>query len=291
MQWPQRIFDCHSHWGTRKGHVFQTPEELANQKKIFKTEGRHYSEDEMAAYFRKHNARAILHLYITNRMRAEQVREYNDYTFDFARKHRDVIFGHWLNFDPRRKEEGLTEHRRALDADAGFIGMAMAAHGLGIPASDPLWDPFYKASIDAGKPVMLFAGLTGIGQGMRGGKGILLDNMHPRHIDAVAARFPDLDIIAARPAWPWQDDMIAVLLHKGNVTYEIHGWSPKYLSPALKKEIRGRLQDRVMFGCDFPALGYERVVQDWIDEGYSDRVLEKLFYENAERYFAAGART
>ena len=53
MQWPQRIFDCHSHWGTRKGHVFQTPVELANQKNVFKTEGRTYSEEEMASYIRE----------------------------------------------------------------------------------------------------------------------------------------------------------------------------------------------------------------------------------------------
>jgi uncharacterized protein len=287
MQWPQRIFDCHSHWGTKKGHVFQTPEELANQKKVFKSEGRHYTEEEMAAYFRKHKARTILHLYITAKMSVEKEREYNDYTFDFARKNRDVIFGHWLNFDPRRGPEGLKEFRRALDADAGFVGMAMAGHGLGVAASDPAWDPFYKLSIEAKRPVMLFSGLTGIGQGMRGGKGIILDNMHPRHIDNVAARFPDLNIIAARPAWPWQDDMIAILLHKGNVSYEIHGWSPKYLTPALKKEIKNRLQDRVMFGCDFPAMLFERVVSDWIAEGYSDEVLEKLFYRNAEAYFDA----
>ena len=82
-----------------------------------------------------------------------------------------------------------------------------------------------------------------------------------------------------------RDELIAVLLHKGNVSYEIHGWSPKYLTPALKKEIRGRLQDRVMFGSDFPALSYERVVGDWIAEGYSDAVLEKLFFRNAEAYF------
>lgn len=285
MKWPQRIFDCHSHWGTRKGHVFQTPEDLANQENIFKTEPRYYTEDEMAAYFRKHRARVILHLYITARMPIEKVREYNDYTFEFARRNRDVVFGHWLNLDPRRKAEGLAEYRRALDADAGFVGLAMAGHGLGIAPSDPLWDPFYEAAIDTGRPVMLFVGLTGIGQGMRGGKGIVLDHMHPRHIDVVAARFADLNIIAARPAWPWQDEMIAVLLHKGNVSYELHGWSPKYLTPALKKEIRGRLQDRVMFGCDFPALEYERVVGDWIAEGYPDEVLEKLFFRNAEKYF------
>ena len=287
MKWPQRIFDCHSHWATQKGHVFQAPEELANQEKVFRTEGRFYTEHEMAAYFRRHKARVILHLYITAGMPNEKVREYNDYTFDFARRNRDVVFGHWLNLDPRRREEGLGEYRRALDAGAGFAGLAMAGHGIGIAASDSRWDPFYEAAIDTNRPVMLFAGLTGIGQGMRGGKGIILDDLHPRHIDSVAARFPDLDILAARPAWPWQDEMIAVLLHKANVTCELHGWSPKYLTPALKKEIGGRLQDRVMFGCDFPVLGYERVVNDWIAEGYPDEVLEKLFFRNAETYFHA----
>lgn len=285
MQWPERIFDCHSHFGTKKGHVFRTPEEQANQKNVFRSEARFYTEQEMADYFRKHNARTILHLYHTNKFPPDQVREYNDYIFDFQRKNKDVVFGNWLNFDPRRRDDGLKEFRRALDAKAGFVGLAMAGHGIGIPASDPLWDPFYKLSIEANLPVMLFSGLTGIGQGMRGGKGILLDNMHPRHIDSVAARFPDLNIIAARPAWPWQDDMLAVLLHKGNVSYELHGWSPKYYTPALKKEIRSRLQDRIMFGCDFPALLFEKVVRDWIAEGYEDDILEKVFFRNAERYF------
>ena len=48
------------------------------------------------------------------------------------------------------------------------------------------------------------------------------------------------------------DEMIAVLLHR--VThYELHGWGPQHFTPALKKEICGRLQDRIMFGCGFPA--------------------------------------
>ena len=29
--------------------------------------------------------------------------------------------------------------------------------------------------------------------------------------------------------------MIAILLHKANVQYEVHGWSPKYFTPALKR--------------------------------------------------------
>ena len=158
---------------------------------------------------------------------------------------------------------------------------------LGIPPSDPCWDPLYQLAIEAGRPIMILTGLTGIGQGLPGGKGIVLDHAHPRHIDAVAARFPQLRILAARPAYPWQDDMLAVLAHKPNVSYELHGWGPRQYSPALKKAIAGRLADRVMFGCDFPVLRYEKVMADWNAEGYSREVLEKVLYRNAETYFGA----
>ena len=56
-----------------------------------------------------------------------------------------------------------------------------------------------------------------------------------RGLSAARAEQPDLTIIAGRPAWPWQDDMISILLHKPNVWNELHGWSPKYLTDALKR--------------------------------------------------------
>jgi predicted TIM-barrel fold metal-dependent hydrolase len=83
--------------------------------------------------------------------------------------------------------------------------------------------------------------------------------------------------------------MLAILLHKPNVSYELHGWGPKQFTPALKKEIGRRMQDRVMFGCDFPVLRYEKVIQDWSAEGYSESVLEKILSTNAQRYFTQGA--
>ena len=58
----------------------------------------------------------------------------------------------------------------------------------------------------------------------------------------------------------------------------------------MKKAIAGRLADRVMFGCDFPVLRYEKVMADWNAEGYSREVLEKVLYRNAETYFGATKR-
>ena len=283
----KRLFDCHSHWGTRKGHIFRTEAELARQESIWKTKGRYYSEQEMMDFMRANRVRVILDLAWVRKLPIEQMREYHDYAFDMARKNRDVIFGHWLMFEPQRHEESLEEFRRARDADAGFVGFAVSGQSTGVPASDPLWDPFYELAIETKTPVMMMVGLTGIGQGVPGGYGIVLDNGHPRHVDIAAARYPELRILAARPAYPWQDEMIAVLLHKGNVSYELHGWGPRQFSDSLKREIGRRLQDRVMFDYDFPILEYPKVVADWRSLGYSEAILEKVLFRNAEAYFGA----
>jgi uncharacterized protein len=287
-----RIFDCHSHWSTRRGYIFQSEEEQKSQERIWGTKASFQTEAEMAETFRRNNVRVMLDLALTAfvDMSMEEIRAVHDYTFEVQRQNSDVIFGHWLSLDPRLGREANREFERAVAAKAGFIGFGIIGQTRdGFPASDPIWDPFYKTSIDAGIPVLIHTGLTGIGQGFPGGRGIVLDHGHPRHIDAVAAKFPELKILAARPAYPWQDEMIAVLLHKANIHYELHGWSPKTFSPALKKEIGGRLQDRIMFGCDYPVLKYEMMAERWRGLGYSQAVLEKVFYRNAEAYFP-GAR-
>jgi len=283
----QQFFDCHSHWATDKGYLFRTEAERAQQKKIWQTDFQLFTEDEQAQYFRDQNVQTILDISWIKDLSLEEMMPYHDYVFDVQAKNRDVMFGQWMQFDPRRHgTKAVNEFQRCVEKRVGFVGLCVNGQVTGVPASDPLWDPFYKASIDAGSPVMILAGLTGIGQGLPGGKGIVLDDGHPRHIDRVAARYPELKILAARPAWPWQDEMLAILLHKPNVSYELHGWGPKQFTPALKKEIGRRMQDRVMFGCDFPVLRYEKVIQDWTAEGYSESVLEKILFSNAHRYFS-----
>ena len=282
-----RIFDCHSHWGTRRGYIFRTEEQLAQQETIWKTKVTFFTEEEMVAYFRKNNARVILDLSFTKFLPIEEIRQHHDYAFALQRQNPDAIFGHWLQFEPQRALEAIREFDRALAANAGFIGLCVNGQVTKVPASDPLWDPFYQLSIEADRPIMILTGLTGIGQGLPGGDGYVLDHGHPRHIDMVAARYPQLRVLAARPAYPWQDEMLAILAHKPNVSYELHGWGPRQFSPALKKAIAGRLQDRIMFGCDFPVLRYEKMIEDWRSEGYSEEVLRKVLHDNAVAYFAA----
>jgi uncharacterized protein len=277
------LIDMHSHWGTRRGYLLRTPEELALQEKTWRSKPRYYTEDEQAEYFREHGVRAILDLFFDKCLPAGEARELHDYAFAYQRAHPDCVLGNWINVEPAAGKPALDEFERCLRAKAGFCGLAVSGSGS-LPASDPAWEPFYRLCMEAGVPALIFVGTTGYGAGLPGGAGIRLDSTHPRHLDEVAASHPELTILAARPAWPWQDEMLAIMLHKPNVWYELHGWSPKYLTDSLKHEIARRLQDRVMFGADFPFFRYERLVEDWKSEGYAPEILEKIFHLNAERF-------
>ena len=143
----------------------------------------------------------------------------------------------------------------------------------------PLWETINELKV----PVMIDVGTTGMGAGMPGGLGAVIRHAHPAAIDRLAADFPNLNIVAAHPGWPWTDEMLAVALHKGNVSWELSGWAPKYFPDALKRDIKGRLKDKVMFGSDYPSIPYERIFREWQELDYSDELMEKIYHQNAER--------
>ena len=278
-----KIIDVHSHWGTKRGYTLRTEEELAQQKKTWNSEPTYHTEDEMAAYFRASNVRAILDFGFTKFIPLAEAAAVHDYGFETQRAHPNEIIGHWIHIDPATGADGVRELRRCIEQAPGFLGFGVSGSGSG-PADDPKWFPFYDLCIDTGAPVLIFVGTTGLGAGLPGGMGILLDDCHPRHLDFVAAKFPKLTIIAARPGWPWQSEVIAVLMHKRNIWYELHGWSPKYFTPDLKHEIPRRLRDRLMFGADYPLFTYERLERDWRAEGFDEETLNNVFHRNAERF-------
>lgn len=278
-----QIIDLHSHWGTRRGYPFQTAEELAQQRKVFRSDPSYVTEQEMVDHFRRMNVKTLLDLGVRS-ISVSELRSLHDYAFDVQQSAPDAVLGNWLHIDPRNGPDALKEFARCLNKRSGIVGLAVAGAGFNVAANDPLYDPYYRLCIEAGAPALIMVGTTGLGANLPGGGGVVLDYSHPRHVDAVAARYADLTIVASRPAWPWQTEMLAVLLHKANVWYEVHGWSPRYFTPDLKHEISRRLRERVMFGADYPLFSYERLLRDWRAEGYAEEVLQQVLYGNAERF-------
>lgn len=278
------LYDLHSHWGTEKAYPLRGKAQQAKQVDIWKTECQFFSTDEMSAYFRKNEVKVMLDYGFTRELPMEEVRVLHDEMIAYARANADVVLGNWIQLDPDSGQAGLDELDRVRAAKAGIVGLAVSAVGNRRLITHASFTPFYEYCVEHHIPVMAFVGYTGVGAGLPGGHGIVLELSHPRYIDELAARYPLLQIIAARPAWPWQSEMIATLIHKPNVWCELHGVSPKRITDELKQEIRGRLKNKVMYANDFPMLRYEKIVADWRSEGYSDDVLQRIFTGNAERF-------
>ena len=206
----------------------------------------------------------------------------NDYVAGMWKRHPDRIIQAWGAVDPFKGEAAITEAKHAI-GDLGMLGFhfhpIMGRFSVDDRKLYPLWEAIAALEV----PVMIDVGTTGMGAGMPGGMGAKMRHAHPSAIDELAADFPSLTIIAAHPGWPWVDEMTAVALHKGNVYWEMSGWAPKHFPAQLKVDIRSRLQDKVMFGSDYPSLPYERIFREWDELGYKPEIMEKIFHGNAER--------
>lgn len=280
------VYDLHSHWGTESFYPLRGRAQQAKQVDIWKTECRFWTKEEMADYIRQSGVKTMLDIGFTRSLPLDEVRRMHDEVIDFQRSNADIVLGNWLQLGPKTGRDGLDELERCRKTDAGIFGLAVSAVGNNLPINDPSFLPFYDYCVQSRMPVLFFVGYTGVGAGMAGGNGIILELSHPRYVDDIAARFPKLEIVAGRSAWPWHAEMTAVLLHKANVWAEFHGASPKLLPDDVKREIRGRLKHKVMFGADYPLLRYEKLIGHWREEGYSEEVLERVFSKNAEALIA-----
>ena len=274
-----RIIDLHCYPGTQAWIDSQGPY-VAALAKYWKRAWVPKSEDDVVAEFTAAGVEACLvALDLETTVKTPPCT--NDYVHGMWKRHPKHIIQCWGTLDPF-KPDAIGEARKAVE-QLGFIGFHFHPIMQHFAVNDRRVYPLFEV-IDALKAaVMIDVGTTGMGAGLPGGMGARIRHAHPSAIDDLAADFPNLKIIAAHPGWPWVDETTAVLLHKGNVFWEMSGWAPKYLPEQLKKDIRGRLQDKVMFGSDYPSMPYERIFREWDELGYSPAMMEKLFHGNAER--------
>jgi len=273
-----RIIDLHCYPNTQKWIDCQGPYVEALEK-YWGRAWQAKTEEEVVAEFTEFDIEALLvALDLTTTIETPPCD--NNYVAGMRDRHETIIQA-WAAIEPALGQAAIDEAKHAIN-DLNMIGFHFHPIMQHIRVDDksfyPLWDEITQLKV----PVMIDVGMTGMGAGTPGGLGAKTRNAHPESIDALAADFPDLTIIMSHPGYPWIDETTAVALHKGNVFWEMSGWSPKYLPDSLKKDIRSRLKDKVMFGSDYPSIPYKRILSEWDQMGYSDDMLEKFFHRNAE---------
>jgi predicted TIM-barrel fold metal-dependent hydrolase len=274
--------DVHTHAEvSRDGRSSLSPELLGASADYFKAHGhRQPAIDETAAYYRERKMAAVVFT-VDAEHATGHPRIANEEIAEDCAKHPGVLIP-FASIDPHKGRAGVREARRLVEA-YGVRGFKFHPSIQGFAPDDRLAYPLYEAIEELGAVALFHTGQTGIGARVRGGGGIRLKYSNPMLVDDVAVDFPDLRIILAHPSFPWQDEALAVATHKEHVHIDLSGWSPKYFPPQLIRYANSLLQDKVLFGSDYPVITPDRWLADFADLDLKDAVRPKILKENAAR--------
>jgi hypothetical protein len=64
---------------------------------------------------------------------------------------------------------------------------------------------------------------------------------------------------------------------------DLSGWSPKYFPPSVIQYANTLLQDKILFGTDYPLLTPERWLRDFEAAPFKEQVRKKILLENARK--------
>ena len=195
---------------------------------------------------------------------------------------REDVFIGFGAVDPH-KLDAVDEVERT--AGLGLRGLKLHPSAQHFSPADPQFHPIFERASELGLICLFHTGYTGLGAGMHGGGGVINHFANPMHLDALAAHLPDLQIVAAHPSWPWQDEAIAVAQHKPNVWLELSGWSPRRIDPELIDAVRRQFRDRTLFGTDYPFITPGQWISAWssLEPAPDPTLTRKVLYDNAAR--------
>jgi predicted TIM-barrel fold metal-dependent hydrolase len=204
----------------------------------------------------------------------------NELVAQACRDHPDAFVG-FGSVDPLKDKKAVEELERI--EQLGLKGVKLHPSLQAFAPDDERHWPLYEKCEEMGLVLLFHTGTSGIGAGQPGGQGIRLDYARPIRLDAVAASFPDLQIIAAHFGYPWHLELLAMALHKTNIHIDISGWAPRYIPTEVIREMKGRLQDQFLFGSDYPFIQPKRCFEELSGLGLPEEVLQKVLLDNGKR--------
>lgn len=247
----------------------------------FRSAVTHSSAEEMAEYYARLDIFGVL-FQIDFETASGSKPISNDYIAELVQRYPKQFIG-FGSVDPWKGKIAVREAERCA-RELGLRGLKFHPQQQQFFANEQRFYSLWEAAQALELVVLFHTGTTGVGVGQPGGGGIKLKYARPiPYIDDVAADFPQLTIVMAHPSFPWQEEQLAMLVHKPNVYMDLSGWSPKYFSPLLVQYAKTLLQDKVMFGSDYPVISPERWLHDFDTLGFDDAVREKILARNARR--------
>lgn len=202
----------------------------------------------------------------------------NDELAKIASRSKDRLVP-FAGVDPNARAEAVKELRRSIKK-LGFRGLKIHSSANSVYPNDAKrMFPLYEFCQESGAPILFHTGTTGLGD-------CEIKYSKPEYLDEVCARFPDLKVVMAHFGWPWSDVAIALALRHPNVFLDVSGWRPRYIPQNVLPYLNGILQDRFLFGTDYPMMRQSEWMEDFravLEPKLKPGVGEKLLRGNAKR--------
>lgn len=166
------------------------------------------------------------------------------YVADYVAAHPDRLIG-FLSLDPTQK--GWEQEMKHGHQELGLKGIKLLSMYAGFYPQDERLDPLWRYATEHRLPVLLHTGTTFVAQAP-------IDCTLPRHLDAVATRFPDVKIIMAHLSHPYEGECAVVIRKHPNVYSDISAlhYRPFQLYQSLMLVQEYGVWHKLLFGSDYP---------------------------------------
>jgi uncharacterized protein len=186
-----------------------------------------------------------------------------------------------------------TEAVRELEhlvSERGFRGLSLRPFMIGLPAADRRYYPLYAKCVELDVPLSIHTSANWTTVAVN-------DLGHPRHIDTVAADFPELRIVMSHAGYPWVLEACLLAWKYPNVYLELAAHRPRYLTAPgtgwepLLRFGQTTIADKVLFGTGWFLLGRPpgQIVEEFRALPVAEDVMERWLGRNAEKLFSRPA--
>ncbi|WP_049888223.1 MULTISPECIES: amidohydrolase family protein [unclassified Natrinema] len=279
----QRLIDTHAHQPTAEFLEEAGGEMMQDAARKFGTDLETWGYEEMRAEYADAGiGRAVL-LGWDAETNTGNPPVPNDYVAEVRDEYPDFFIG-FGSVDPL-KDDCVEEAIRCVE-DLDLSGFKFQQIAQGFDPSAPEYEDLWTTIEDLGVPVVFHGGNSTLGACSAGGRGLKVKHGNPLLIDDVAAEHPDLEILIAHPAFPWEAEQLAICQQKGNVYMDLSGWLPKYIDEQVLQYAGSVLSDKVMFGTDYPMIHPDEWLESFAAHtDYDEATQRRLLFENAEKFF------
>jgi uncharacterized protein len=195
--------------------------------------------------------------------------------FDAVQKYPDRFWG-LAGIDPTEGMAGVREFERTI-REYGFIGAHLYPHWFELAPDHARYYPFYAKCCELDVPIQMQ-----VGQSMLYAPDYPCRSVgRPITLDAVACDFPELKLVGIHIGIPWTDEMIAMAWKHPNVYIGSDAHSPKYWPESFVRYLNSYGSSKVLFGTDFPVLGFRRTMDEIRALGLKPETLRKFLRDNA----------